>query len=408
VNSNRIGPTRNPVAEGAGDARMATPTPAGAQEHLESAPGFPARRPRSPADDDSSRNVRPRQAQPPISELQIIPLGPSSFPDTPGFPDIAPRFLERRPSFGWLADSPTSGGSPDGGSFRAALESYEAAVGQLDAAHSQAGTSVSQSTLHQQEVWQQWARSRESSPAGLADLPLVNSPRGNWLPSALQGIEAALREREAAHPRTGPSAPQVTVHQVFAQQHRWSMNLPVTAGMPALSVQYERTTSFQITVGRSDVPPGGGNPVRQVPPGQSPLLPSDIRRLPIPAGDDALIGQLSDAQPPDPQVSKKQVALHRLSHWLHESGNDGLEKLRAQSPETQQKVVNDFLADVATRHSSPDFVVEPAPREIVDILHDGLQALAGVREASASAAVVTSSQQLSIEAEIDRLILRHF
>jgi hypothetical protein len=342
-NNNRIGPTRNPGAAGAGDARTATPTPAGAQEHLESPPGFPARRPRSPGDDDSSRNVRPRQVRPQVSELQIIPLGPSSFPDNPGFQDIAPRFLQRQPS-----------------------------------------------------------------SAGLVELPLARSPRGNWLASALQDMEAALRERAAAHPGTGPSAPQATVHQAFAQQRRWRMDLPGTAGMPPLSVRLEKTTSFQITVGRSNLPPGGGNPVRWVPPGQSPLRLAGVRELPIPAGDDALIGQLTEAQPPDPQVRKKQIALHRLANWLHESGNEGLEKLRAQSPETRQKVVNDFLADQARRHSTSDSVVEPAPREIVNILHDGLQALEGVREASASTAVVTSSQQPSSKAETDPLIRRHF
>ena len=441
MTNNRIGPTRNPVAADAGDARTATPTPAGAQEHLAPPPGFPARRPRSPGDDDNSRNVRRWQAQPQISELPALPFGLFSSPGSPGFPDIAPQLLERQPSPGLLAESPTGRGSPDGGWFTAALKSYGAALGQQAAAHSEAGTSVSQSTLHQQvvqganlthidrsfssrelrigvprspqspglpEVWQHWARSGESSPAGLAELPLAESPKGNWLSSALQDIEAALRERGAAHPGAGPSAPQATMQQIYTQQHQLSMNLPVTAGMPSLSLRLEKTTSYQLTIEPSGFPPGGGNPVRQVPPGQPPQLLAAVSELPIPAGDDALIGKLTDAQPPDSQVRVKQVVLHRLANWLHESGREGLEKLLAKSPEARQKIVNDFLTDLARRHFDSASVVPPAPPHIVNILHDSLQALEGVQEASASTAIARSSQQPFNAADIDQLIRRYF
>jgi hypothetical protein len=356
-------------------------------------------------------------------------------------PDISPRFLSHSLSSGLLGESPTGRGSPDGDWFAAALNSYEAAMAQRGAAHSGAGTSVSQATLHQQvvqganltridrsfssrelnigaprspqnpdlqEVWQHLARSRESSPAGLAALPLAESPKGNWLAKALQDWEAALGERGAAHPGAGPSAPQVTVHQAFAQQRHLSMmSLPAAAGTPPLSLRFEKTTSYQLTIEPSSFVPAGGNPV-QVPPGHPPKRPSAVPKLPIPEGDNALIDKLTEAQPPDPRVREKQVGLHRLANWLHESGQEGLEKLLAQSPETRRQVVNAFLAEQASIHSVPGSVVPPAPPYIVDILHDGLQALEGVREASASTAVVRSSLQPLSATEFDQLLRQFF
>jgi hypothetical protein len=130
--------------------------------------------------------------------------------------------------------------------------------------------------------------------------------------------------------------------------------------------------------------------------------------LPIPAGDKALVDKLTDAQPHDSQVKLTQVALLRLANWLHEGGREGLEKLLAQSPEGRRKVVDDFLSDLAIRHSDSASVVPPAPQRIVDILLDGLVALQGVQEASASTAVVRSSLQPLSASDIDQLIRRFF
>jgi len=437
--NNRIGSARNPVAAGAGDARTTTRAPAGTQGRLEPAHGLGARRPRSSDKEEGSRHVRPRQEPLQIGNAPVIPFGLAGSPDSPGFPSISPRFLEHQPGPAGPGESPR-GSIPDGSWFKDALKSYEAAMGLQGAGHSGTDVSVSQSTLRRQVVQganltridrsllsrelhvslpdvqpspgspadlQFMAFSREPSPSGFAG---QSGPESPPLSAILSEVEATWAHREAAHTGLAASALRAIVHQTFAKEHQWSMRLPVTAGMPPMSFRLEKKTSYQYTIEPSGPPPGGENPVQQVSPGALLRLPPAVSDLAIPAGDKALVAKLTEAQPYDSQVGLKQqkIALLRLANWLHENGREGLENLRTQSPETHQKVVNDFLYGMAARHYDSGPGEARAPQHIVDILLDGLVALQGVQEASASTAVVRSPRQPLSAVEVDRLIRSYF
>lgn len=357
---NRIGQTQGPAAPGADEAHAATRVRAGAQEHLEPAGGLAElRRRRSSSDEESSRNVRRRRQGPQAGELQINPSRPFNSPGSPG-PLSTP-------------------------------------------------SSSLQGTVLQEFAWHLLSRSSESSPGPLVDAPLVESPKGNWLSATIQAWDAALKEKGAAHPGAGPSTPQLTVHRAFTRQ--LSMSLPAAAGMPPMAVRVEQktTTSYQITPDQSRLLAGGQHP-GQVAPARSPeILPAALGDLPIPHGDKALIGKLIHARQPDPQVRPQKIVLYRLSNWLHESGKGGLEALLSQGPQTRQRVVNEFLADQASRHSIPGSVVPPAPQGIVKLMHEALQALEGVREASTSTAVARSSQPPNVpELDLLEMLQLHF
>ncbi len=357
---NRIGQSQNPAAPGAGDAHAATRNPAGTQEHLEPAGGLAdLRRRRSSRDEEATRNVRPRQQGPQAGELRIHPSWPFSSPVSPG-PLSTP-----------------SGSSP--------------------------GTGLPE------VAWQLLSHSRESSPGPLVDMPLVESPKGNWLSAAIEAWDAALKEKGAGHPGAGSSTPQLTVHQAFTRQ--LSMSLPAAAGMPpmALMVEQKTTTSYQIAPDPSRIPTGGQHPGQAVPARSAMPLPAALHDLPVPDGDKALIGKLTQAQHLDPQARPQKIALHRLSNWLHESGKGGLEALLSQGPQTRQRVVKDFLAEQASRHSIPGSAVPPAPQGVVKLMHEALQALDGVREASTSTAVARSSQPPNVpELDLLEMLQLHF
>jgi len=212
-----------------------------------------------------------------------------------------------------------------------------------------------------------FASSRQPSPDWISK-QAPDSPEG-WFPAALKELGMDQGTHGPAAPQgAGPSIPQVVLPQTLMRE--WNRSQAIQATMPYGSLRIEQNMSYKITLDQ----PG------QVPLSRTPgaSLPS-ARELPIPDADRNLIALFAS--------EATRIALHRLSHGLSQGSGEGvLMNLARENPEARQAKIENFLTNLASRHSASS-----PPKSLVDSLNQAVQLMKEVHDASTSTSTVAAA-----------------